>query len=56
VQIKNGTMPLNDVIEFAKKLYGSGNVTSKLRELAIQQIDYKVKAKQYVSFLHSLPI
>lgn len=54
VQIESGTIRLNEVIDFAKKVYASGNVSSRLRSLAKEQIDYTVKAQQYVSFLHSL--
>jgi hypothetical protein len=54
VQIENGTIRLNEVIDFAKKVYAAGNVSIRLRSLAKEQIDYTVKAQQYVSFLHSL--
>lgn len=54
VQIENGTIRLNEVIDFAKKVYAAGNVPIKLRSLAKEQIDYTVKSQQYVSFLYSL--
>lgn len=55
LEVKNGIIDMNEVIGFAKKLYASGNVALQLRELAIRQIDYRVKAMQYVSFINSLP-
>jgi Glycosyl transferases group 1 len=54
LEVKDGFVDLNKVIGFAKKLYASSNVASQLRELATRQIDYKVKARQYVSFINSL--
>jgi hypothetical protein len=55
LEVKDGLIDLNEVIGFAKKLDASDNVASRLRELAARQIDYRVKAMQYVSFINSLP-
>jgi hypothetical protein len=54
LEVKDGVIGLNEVIDFAKKLYTSENVSFRLRELAARQIDYRVKAMQYVSFINSL--
>ncbi|MBI3220368.1 MAG: glycosyltransferase [Bacteroidetes bacterium] len=55
LEVKDGLIDVNEVISFAKKLYASGDVVVRLRELAARQIDYRVKAMQYVSFINSLP-
>jgi hypothetical protein len=54
VEVKDGVIDLKEVVSFAKRLYASDGIVVRLRELAARQIDYRVKAMQYVSFINSL--